>query len=73
MTPPIFFGGLDKQARVSVAKYPNVEKILKDIKKYNKDKVPVKVNSKTTILVDKGISKEELQKKIDRYNRISFG
>lgn len=72
MTPPIFFGGLDKQTRISLDRSPNLNKILKRIKKSNKDKIPVKINDKTTILVDKNISKEELQRKIDKYQRMSF-
>lgn len=72
MTPPIFFGGLDKQTRIQLDCSPNLNKILKQIKKSNKDKIPVKINDKTTILVDKNISKEELQRKIDKYQRMSF-
>lgn len=72
MTPPIFFGGLDKQTRIQLDRSPNLNKILKRIKKSNKDKIPVKINDKTTILVDKNISKEELQRKIDKYQRMSF-
>lgn len=72
MTPPIFFGGLDKQTRIPLDRSPNLNKILKQIKKSNKDKIPVKINDKTTILVDKNISKEELQRKIDKYQRKSF-
>lgn len=72
MTPPIFFGGLDKQTRIQLDRSPNLNKILKQIKKSNKDKIPVKINDKTTILVDKNISKEELQRKIDKYQRMSF-
>ena len=32
MTPPIFFGGLDKQTRIPLDRSPNLNKILKQIK-----------------------------------------